>query len=155
MIRHIFIFTVIAIVFSGCFRGPLPDGYEKWVNHGHTKHEVGKALLECGYDNSLGGLNADENTGTLAYKCMEKAGFIASKEDAFYKYRPCFDNTGNSSFKTCSLNPATHELTCWEYPLPPACFLPLDQVPDRNITKRLNSEWCKHKLYRTYQECQP
>jgi hypothetical protein len=134
MIRNILIFFTIAIVLTGCFRKvPISYTCENYKKSGATELEVKKAMLECGYESPLGDSRNDANNAVIMDRCMEKNGF----SDEWY-----LDYTHGKTF-------------CEDYPTIPACFLPLDQIPDRNVTKRLNSKWCKHKLYRTYPECQP
>lgn len=133
MIRHILMFLIIGIVFSGCFRKvPISYMYEDYKKAGASELEVQKALLECGYESPLGDSRNDLNNGVIMNRCMEKAGFI----DEWY------------------LNYTHGKTFCEKHPTIPACFLPIDQIPDRNVTKRLNSEWCTIK-FPNAKACQP
>lgn len=133
MIRHTLIFLMIAIVVSGCFRKvPLPYSYQGWKKSGANEFEVQKALLECGYDSPIGGGPNDLNPLALCGRCMEKAGFI---DESYMKI------TRGKTF-------------CEMHRNLPNCQLPLDQTPDRNVTKRLNSEWCTVK-FPNAKACQP
>ena len=140
-------FTMLVVLFFGCQgfsirnigKGPLSN-YEIWSMSHQSKLEVQKALLECGYPNSYSfdfnppNIKADMNAYILAKRCMLKAGFIQMEH-----YQ---DNLQN---RLC--NKKYHDY--------PACDLLWDEIPDRNITKRLESDYCKHKIYRTYPDCQP
>lgn len=154
------IYVCILFIISGCYRTPFAPSsylYENWCENKRLSHsfslgykfdtwcnksssgnlEVQKALLECGFksplgnDNIYGGINGI----IIAERCMLKSGFSFYAGDLkLHCEQQYYQN---------------------EPPKYSACELPLDQIPDRNITKRLNSEWCKHKIYRTYKECQP
>jgi len=133
MIRHVLIFFIIVISFSGCFRKvPISYAYEDFKKAGASELEVQKALLECGFESPLGDSRNDLNNGVIMDRCMEKAGFI---------YEWYLNYTHGKTF-------------CEEHPTIPECFLPLDQIPDRNVTKRFNSEWCKVK-FPNAKACQP
>jgi len=136
--------VILAIVFTGCFqRHPLPYLYEGWEKQG-TPHfrteaqkktdeiEVFKALLECGFESPFGDSTNDMNKVALLDRCMIKAGFI----DKVY-----LDYTGGKTW-------------CEKHPNLPACNLPLSQIPDRNVSMRLNSKWCT-KLYPQADACKP
>lgn len=133
MIRYILIFIIILISFSGCFRKvPITYMYEDYKKAEATELEVQKALLECGYESPLGDSRNDLNNAVIMDRCMEKAGF----SDEWY------------------LNFHHGKTVCEVHPERVACSIPLDQIPDRNITKRLNSEWCKVK-FPNAKACQP
>ena len=132
MNRLILLSVVLAIGLTGCFqRHPLPYEYEGWERQGtpyfRTEEqkkldeiEIQKALLECGYESPFGDSTNDMNKAALLGRCMEKAGF----EDISYQ------------------NVSKNKTFCQDYPTLPACNLPLSQIPDRNISMRLNSKWC-------------
>ena len=110
------------------------DGYPYFRTEAQKKLdeiEVQKALLECGYPSPIGGGPNDLNELALLDRCMEKAGFID------FNYINAFGKTW-----------------CEQRPNLPACNLPLSQIPDRNISMRLNSKWCT-KLYPQADACKP
>jgi len=116
---------------------PPPHSYEIWSMGHQNTLEVKKALLECGYATPFNFAEAnkrvDINMYILSQRCMLKAGFAQNKY-----YQDALQNRCNKKYYNYS-----------------ACDLPWDKIPDRSIKKRLESDYCQHKLYRTYPVCQP
>ncbi len=143
---------LVIFLISGCASKPFQPPtktYQDWVDGKHSELEIKKALLECGYPTPFAdyppyGTNASfsKNTYVKNYKCMLKAGFVNN-----LKHHPshiCYDSTGL---------PCNKDIKCQPRPL--ACDLSWSEIPDRSIKKRLESDYCQHKLYRTYPVCQP
>lgn len=103
--------------------------YSYWEKDNVTNLEIQKAMLECGlyypFDDSQ-----DINSDALGELCMIKSGFSAVIDD--------YTN-----------------LVCKYKPNTTACSLPWDKIPNRSIKRRLESNPCKHKIYKTYPVCQP
>ncbi len=136
MIERLVVLVILFI--SGCTSKPFQpprSSYEYWLVNGQDKLEVKKALLECGYPSPFD-RPIDENKYIVGYKCMLKSGFV-----------PNSDLAERIKSYNCSF--------LRKDSLPLACDLPWDKIPDRSIKKRLESDYCKHKLYRTYPVCQP
>lgn len=131
--KRLLIITLVALSLTGCFRQVrLKYRYEDWTKPGASEDEVKRALLECGYSGPFGGeLPTDQNSRALSNRCMNKNGFI---------------NTGY-------LEVSHGKTVCEDHPEIPACHLPLDQIPDRSVAKRLNSPFCKEFPQATV--CQP
>ena len=81
-------------------------------------------------------------------RCMLKSGFIDNKYSKEDYNLQC--NNPEGLYCDTDMYGVKH---C--RPRPQACDLPWDKIPDRNITKRLESVFCKHKRYRTFSVCQP
>ena len=87
-------------------------------------------MLECGYD--LAEPPSDIENALLVRRCMEKSGFRRKAADEM-------DLSFDSS--------------CKNYPDSPACKLPIEEVPNRDPARRLNSRFCQK--YRNAFICQP
>ncbi|MDR2239546.1 MAG: hypothetical protein LBE33_03820 [Zoogloeaceae bacterium] len=96
---------------------PPPYEFERWEKTGVTKEEIKKILLECGYETPF--LNGRQNLNEviIADRCMTKNGYIY-----LGSYDPCSYSYGKNL---------------------PGCWLPATEIPDRDISKRLNSKFCK------------
>ena len=157
MIKRAIVLVVLFI--SGCASKPFQPPtktYEDWIDGRHSELEIKKALLECGYPSPFtdypSHMNSKEfiekmkggvfnrDTYVKNHRCMLKAGFVNNMKESFY----CDDSPGL---------PCVKDKVC--QPVSTSCDLPWDKIPDRNITKRLESDYCKHKIYRTYPVCQP
>lgn len=156
MIQRLII--LIALFVSGCTFKPFQPPtmtYEDWLDDKHSEFEVKKALLECGYPSPFADYPSryhyntkefyeksketfTDNTYIENYKCMLKAGFVNTRKQSFY----CNDSDG----LPCVKDPKCPQT-------PPACDLPLSQIPDRSIKKRLESDFCKK--YPKADVCQP
>lgn len=141
---------VLVIFFiSGCMSKPFQPPtktYEDWIDGKHSELEIKKALLECGYPSPFADyppygadVSFTDDTYIKNYMCMLKAGFVNARKQSFY----CNDSTGL---------PCIKDPKCTYYP---ACDLSWDEIPNRSIKKRLESDYCRHKLYKTYPVCQP
>ena len=149
MMKRLVILVVLFI--SGCASKPFQPPtktYQDWIDGRHSELEIKKALLECGYPSPFADyppyktdVSFTRDTYVQNYRCMLKAGFHNNLNHSFHI---CYDSTGL---------PCTNNLKC--QPRPQACDLPWDQIPNRSIKKRLESDYCQHKLYRTYPVCQP
>jgi hypothetical protein len=131
--KRLLIIALVALSLTGCFRQVRqPYMYEDYTKPGASENEVKRALLECGFFSPFGGMGPEDiNLLVLCSRCMNKNGFI----DAGYLK-------------------LTHGKTyCEKHPEIPACHLPLDQIPDRDVAKRLNSPFCKEFPQATV--CQP
>lgn len=132
--KRLLIIAFVGIGMTGCFRQtPQIVAYKSWQKNGASEDEVKRAQLECGYSNPLGSSSVpmDDNSIAISSRCMNKNGFINTD---YLKY------TNGKTF-------------CEKHPEIPACQLPLDQIPDRDVTKRLNSPFCKEFPQATV--CQP
>lgn len=132
--NRLLLIVLVGISLAGCFRQTSHTiAYKSWQKPGASEDEVKRAQLECGYPNPLGSSSVpmDDNSIALSSRCMTKNGFINTD---YLKY--------------------THGKTfCEKHPEIPACHLPLDQIPDRSVAKRLNSQFCKEFPQATV--CQP
>lgn len=132
--KRLLIIAFVSIGMTGCFRQtPHTVAYKSWQKPGASEDEVKRAQLECGYPNPLGpsSVPMDDNSIALSSRCMNNNGFI---------------NTGY-------LKLSGGKTFCEDYPHLPACQLPLDHIPDRDVAKRLNSPFCKEFPQATV--CQP
>lgn len=130
--KRLLIITLVALSLTGCFRQVRQSYmYEDYAKSGISENEVKQALLECGFPSPFGEMvPMDRNWIVLSDRCMEKNGFV----DANYLK-------------------LTHGKTyCEKHPEISACHLPLDQIPDRDVVKRLNSPFCK--AYPNAEVCQ-
>jgi len=106
---------------------------EKWLKDGSTDVDVKKAKLECGYtylDESV--LSFSDKQLILADRCMQKAGFV------YYEHIDICKQLGFDK----------------RLELIKICDLPLSEIPDRDVKKRLNALYCK-KYAADSPECQP
>ncbi|MDD3592985.1 MAG: hypothetical protein PHO65_10115 [Sulfurovum sp.] len=155
------IFLILMILpFLGCsdfsirnIDRPAANLYEYWIDGRHSELEIKTALLECGYPNPFGNpkitaWKISNEQYVVSYKCMLKSGFIDNKYSKENYNLRC--NNPKGSFCGTDMYGVMH---C--QPRPSACDLPWDQIPDRSIKKRLESDYCKHKIYKTYPVCQP
>ncbi len=135
--------VIILVLISGCSKRK-PELYESWMGgFFHDKFEVKKALLECGYPGywNPGNFKQDFtlNDQVIADKCMEKSGFsgvIGSEyPSGDYYERMCNDPKG----ALCTINQLGVMLCS---PRPPACDIPLSEIPNRSVKRRLESPFC-------------
>jgi len=130
MNRQVSIACVFVMVLYGCVNKPfqpVPDPWELFSKKGESVIGVRMAMIECGYDLD-NAANLELNDVALSYRCMEKDGyemFMVSRYDA----------------------------TCRNYPDLPACKLPIEEIPNRDPARRLNSKFCQK--YRDSFICQP
>ena len=147
MIKRVIVLVVLFI--SGCASKPFQPPsyeYEDWTSV--DKLDTKKAILECGNVTPFNSPNMTNNEYTLFFRCMIKSGFQPKKYHLETYDNMCNDPKG--AFCGTDMHGVMH---C--QPRPQACDLPWDKIPDRNITKRFESDYCKHKIYRTYPVCQP
>lgn len=149
MIKRLLVLVILFI--SGCASKPFQPPtktYQDWIDGRHSELEIKKALLECGYPSPFADYpipydaSYTKDNYVKAYKCMLKAGFVNNLKHP--SSHICYDSAGL---------PCNTDIKC--QPRPQACDLPWDKIPNRSIKKRLESDYCKHKLYRTYPVCQP
>lgn len=133
MMKRFLIIVSISISLTGCFTQVRQKyAYESWRKPGVSDDEVKRAIMECGYPGPFGGESPmDQNSLALSNRCMIKNGFI----------------------QTVYLELTHGKTFCEKHPEIPACHLPLDQIPDRDVAKRLNSPFCKEFPQATV--CQP
>lgn len=95
--------------------------------------DVQKALLECGapepFEIPYGSISDDEIS--LVQLCMLKSG---------YRYIGRFGTVCERSYLRDKL---------------PSCKFSHEDIPGRDINKRLHGKFCSHKLYSAYKVCQP
>jgi hypothetical protein len=117
--------------------------HERYCKDNISDIEKYKTLLECGFrEYNSGGYNVaistEANQFIISDKCMKKSGYYKigciRKSDGFrfqedYVAAMCKNN---------------------DYP---ACDLPLSQIPDRSVKRRLESDFCKK--YPKADVCQP
>lgn len=140
------IFSIVSLllILGACVSmPPPPDDWDMWKKLGVTNREVvKKAMLECGHP--MGAESVDWTDVERSYKaadqkqnkyivqsvlisrCMEKDGFRYTSE------------LGTA----CSRHPDT-----------PECKLPIEQIPSRDINRRLNGVYCKK--FPTAELCKP
>jgi len=133
MMKRFLIIVSISISLTGCFTQVRQKyAYESWRKSGASDDEVKRAMLECGYYSPFGGeYPMDQNSRALSNQCMIKYGFS----------------------QTEYLKLSGGKTLCEDRPEIPACQLPLDQIPDRDVIKRLNSPFCKE--FSQAMVCQP
>jgi len=126
---------MLSMAISSCgfnaWKGEIPIGFSgEWIKGGVSKLEKDKAKLECGYTHLASELapNSSEDNYFFSFRCMEKSGF------SYY----------DEKYTLCEFDPKQQWI----------CDLPLSQIPDRDINKRLNSLYCK-KYAPDSPECQP
>jgi hypothetical protein len=113
----LWILGVCAVVLLAACPGPAGrPSYEFWERPGASQLEINKAMLECGYQ-SLSFENEPLNEGILTRRCMQKSGFRSKSSYSFCR------ETSSSD-------------------IPPACFLPEDQIPERSVERRVNGKQC-------------
>ncbi|MFH2134013.1 MAG: hypothetical protein ABII81_02375 [Pseudomonadota bacterium] len=126
-----------SVLISACFSmPPRADAWTFWKKEGVTKREaVERAMLECGYSMGADRAVSDElrrnyekylKESVFFYRCMEKDGFRYTSE----------------------LGTA-----CEEAPNLPECKLPIEQIPSRDIGRRLNGVYCTK--FPTSELCKP
>ncbi|MCL1860058.1 MAG: hypothetical protein FWG52_00790 [Proteobacteria bacterium] len=96
---------------------PPPYEFEAWKKPGASEGDIKIALLECGYETPFSAGAQDINSLEIASRCMTKNGYVSSS-----RYFPCRGPNGRNI---------------------PACQLPDSEIPDRDVSKRLNSKFCK------------
>lgn len=148
MMQRLIVLVVLFI--SGCASKPFQPPtktYQDWIDGRHSELEIKKALLECGYPSPFTDyppygtdILFTKDTYVKNHRCMLKAGFVNNMKESFY----CDDPSGL---------PCVKDEIC--QPVSKSCDLPWDKIPDRSIKKRLESDYCKHKTYKTYPVCQP
>ncbi|MQR01782.1 hypothetical protein [Glaciimonas soli] len=124
-LKCIFVISCVMTLLSGCFGfkpfQPAPYEFEAWKKQGVTPVDVQIALLECGYQDTLGygstHVRATDNEIVAKEKCMESDGF--SKKDAYWR-ELC---QTNKTLAACQSD-APHRL--------------------RNIQTRLDSQFCSN-----------
>ena len=137
MIRTLLVVS-FALSLSACMSmPPPPDDWELWEKTGvKGQDDIKKTMLECGETLGVGApldfdvikrnLGKYVREGVLIDRCMEKDGF---------RY------TGEMG-TTCSRHPDT-----------PECKLPIEQIPSRDISRRLNGVYCTK--FPTAELCKP
>lgn len=108
---------------TGChFRPfqPSPDMYKYWSKSGQSDLAIKKAMLECGFPGIYDWptwATSDKNEDALMYRCMERSGFTY---------------LGDQNSFCDGWHKDTKPFTCDE-------SVP---APERDISKRINSEFC-------------
>jgi hypothetical protein len=132
--------VVLMFLISGCIHKPfqpVPDEWELWEKSRVViQNDIERAMLECGHPMGVGALSSREeirrnfsellSESARIDRCMEKDGF---------RY------TGEMG-TTCSRHPDT-----------PECKLPIEQIPSRDINRRLNGVYCTK--FPTAELCKP
>jgi len=132
------IIVVILLMSTACNISNMYKGHpqfntpsENWLKDSASDLDVKRAKLECGYtylDKSVIPFSLKDNL--FAYRCMHKAGFTYYRSD----YNFCENIKDPKIIRLCNL--------------------PLSQIPDRDVNKRLNSLYCK-KYAPNSPECRP
>jgi len=129
--------SLLLLSLNGCFQYNIfghqipADNHTNWYKYWYEKDgsssEIIKAMLECGFDSPRG------NASPLSGLCMKKSGF---KNKKLRFCQPIISSGGeNIQFANCHLQ--------------------IEDIPERNVTKRLNSGWCKSERFRNYEYCLP
>lgn len=128
--RNLMFCMAIVTLLAGCIHKPfqpVPDEWELWKKAEVTKRDdIEKAMLECGHPMGAGTpYNRDEVRRNFSKHLSEDIGIDRCMEKDGFRY--------------------TSELgtTCSRHPDTPECKLPLDQIPSRDISRRLNGVYCK------------
>jgi hypothetical protein len=147
IILKVFIFFLFLFSLDGCVQyGNAPKGppseddvrFWKKANFWEKEDdsEVGKAMLECGFKTLRGFGDGISN------RCMIKSGFINTKVNYCPKITPIEKQRNNNNL----LQGSSGILFL-------ACELSENEIPDRNISKRLTSDYCKYSKESIY--CKP
>lgn len=113
---------VSALLFiNGCAYDSAPrttfsSKYDNWHKADTNTIEIQKAMLECGYRNAAG------ESSLMKMRCMQKSGFKNWEETA------------------CKSDGSSSQKIRWGA----ECKIPDEDVPDRNISLRLNGWLCQH-----------
>jgi hypothetical protein len=140
-----FIVLLIVCFFAGCahkpFQPPSPAS-DNWIKKDGSRLESTKALLECGaptpwslFSNIAGKKVKTSNEVALIELCLLK--------DGFFHAEPTFFGVKLEKISPTSLYTTDHLMACQASAVPPT----------RSIERRLNSNYCKHRLYSTYEAC--
>lgn len=134
--KFMMIFISLIMVITGCsirnIDAPPAQEYEIWHNPDANELEVKKAILECGLPDFRNGFEFNEpshNTISTFGFCMEKAGFKAQ-------------------------SPASNACHAFKNENLPICQ-PGAIIPNRSVSKRLNSAYCKKYRSQNLPVCQP
>ncbi len=134
--------VIILVLISGCARR-LPELYELWMGGNRSEFEVKKALLECGYpgywSSAFFKKDFTLNDELIASQCMLKSGFSGSFGKEYpneYSYKSA---CGNPKGAYCETN-SKGVMTC--DPRPPVCDMPLSEIPNRSVQRRLEGPFC-------------
>lgn len=111
----------VILFLTGCAYNSAPRStfsskYDNWHKADTNSTEIQKAMLECGYQNAAG------ETSLMKMRCMQKSGFKNWEETA------------------CKSDGSGSRKIVWGT----ECKVPDEDVPDRNISLRLNSWLCQH-----------
>ena len=115
------ILLILEMTVSACSNAqifqPPPPVYMQWKNNNSSPSDTKKAMLECGYPNPYGSSGIrDMNRIVTMHLCMEGSG---------YRYED-----GRGSF-------------CQGFKIKPDACLSNLKAPARDVTKRLNGQYCK------------
>jgi len=121
-------FSIVTVVFlcvTSC-TNPFPDIDEKWHKRSASRLDIRKATLECGAPNPIhyenGEFRNELNALASIHLCMVKSGF---------QYK-------NGPINWCRDRPEGRLPVCSE------------AIPTRNISRRLESPYCKRRTERSY-----
>ncbi len=135
--------VIILVIISGCARR-IPDLYEFWMGGNRSEFEVKKALLECGYPGywnpAFFKKDFTLNDELIASQCMVKSGFSGTFSKGHPKEDPYKSACDNPKGAFCETN--SEGVTTCSSPRPPACDIPLSEIPNRSVQRRLEGPFC-------------
>jgi hypothetical protein len=115
VVAFIGVMTMAACVEKSFSKRPPPYEFQVWKKPGASEDDIKIALLECGKETPFSNGAQDINDVVIGTRCMMKNGYSGG-------YFPCDGPSGKSI---------------------PACQLPDSEIPNRDVSKRLNSKFCK------------
>jgi hypothetical protein len=130
---------------------PPPDDWDLWKKSGVTgQDDIKRAMLECGHP--MGAEPVDWDDVERSYKAADqKQNKAADQKQNKYIVQSalisrCMEKDG---FRY------TGEMgtTCSRHPDTPECKLPIEQIPSRDINRRLNGVYCTK--FPTAELCKP
>lgn len=135
--NRVLMVALLALSLAACFSmPPRADEWTFWRKKGVIqRYDVERAMLECGHGMGVGRVSYEEGMKNHEKYLKQSAMFSRCMEKDGFRY-------------TSELGTA-----CEEAPNLPECHLPIEQIPSRDISRRLNGVYCTK--FPTAELCKP